>query len=105
MKKIIAFILQLSICILTLLFLMWISHWKTISVNNFTFSSNTEEHRPITLPFSEDFVGRYTISLNIDNVTNNAQQFRIIPDDEVVAVKVNGEKVSIGNIPLSDRRN
>lgn len=105
MKKIIPFIVQLSVCLLTLLLLMWISHWKTISISNITFSSTPEEHRPITLPFSEDFVGRYTISLNIDNATSNTQQFRIIPDDEVVAVKVNGEKISIDNIPLSDRRN
>jgi hypothetical protein len=105
MKKIIPFILQLSVCILTLLLLMWTSNWKTISINNIIFSSSPKEHRPITLPFSEDFIGHYTISLNIDNATSNTQQFRIIPDDEVIAVKVNGEKISIDNIPLSDRRN
>lgn len=105
MKRIIPFILQLSICMLTLLTLMWISHWKTININNIVFSSNPNEHRSITLPFSEDFVGQYTISLNIDNATSNAQKFRIFPDDEVVAIKINGEKVSIDNISLSDRRN
>jgi hypothetical protein len=109
MKKVIPFVLQISVCIFTLVLLMWISQWKSTSISNVTFlsttSSTTEEKRAITLPFSQNFVGRYTIGLNIDNVTSDAQKFRIIPDDEVVAIRVNGEAISIDHISHSDRRN
>lgn len=105
MRKIIPIALQLLVCIFTLMLLMWVSQWKSININNVTFSSPTEEKRAITLPFSQNFVGHYTIGLNLDNVTSDAQQFRIIPDDEVISVKVNGEAISIDHISRSDRRN
>jgi len=105
MRKIIPVLLQTSVCILTLMLLMWVAQWKSISINNVTFSSSTAEKREVTLPFSQNFIGHYTIALNLDNVSSNTRQFRIIPDDEVVAVRVNGEEIPLDQIPHSDRRN
>ncbi|GGY73181.1 hypothetical protein GCM10011613_17810 [Cellvibrio zantedeschiae] len=85
--------------------LMWISTWKSITLGKVEFSSNPNEHRIVSLPFSEDFVGRYTISVDLENVTSAYQEFRITPDDEVVAIRVNGENIPLNNIPHSDLRN
>lgn len=105
MKKALPFVLQMSICIFTLMMLMWISSWKSLSINNATFSSAREKAHPISLPFSRNFVGNYTIGIKVDNASGYTREFRIIPDDEIVAIRVNGEPVSIDHIPHSDRRN
>lgn len=105
MNKVIRLILGISICITVLLALMWIATWKSVTLSKIEFSSNPNEHRAITLPFSEDFVGRYTVTINVENITSTSQEFRIIPDDEVVAIRLNGQNVALDNIPISDRRN
>lgn len=84
---------------------MWIATWKSIILTKIEFSSNANENRAISLPFSEDFVGRYTVRVDIENIATTKQEFRITPDDELVALRINGETVSLNNIPLSDRRN
>jgi hypothetical protein len=105
MRKMIAVLLQISVCITTLLLLMWIAQWKSINISNVTFSSVNEEKRAITLPFTQNFIGRYTIGIDLENVLSDTQQFRIIPDDEVIAIRVNGKEISMDHISPSDRRN
>jgi hypothetical protein len=84
---------------------MWISTWKTITVSKAEFITSTSQARTITLPFAEDFVGRYTLTLNIENATGKSQEFRITPDDELMAIRINGENISLDGVSISDRRN
>ncbi|RYY01504.1 MAG: hypothetical protein EOO53_17740 [Gammaproteobacteria bacterium] len=105
MKKILPGIVSLGICILLLLSLMWISSWKTIGVSKAEFICAGTAPRVVNLPFSEDFVGRYTMQLNVENTASTKQQFRITPDDEVLAIRVNGQSIALDHISASDRRN
>jgi len=105
MKKIVPFALSIGICFLILMSLMWISTWKTLTLSKVEFSTQHKKHRTVTLPFSRNFIGSYTLTATIDNISGNSQEFRIIPDDEIVAIRVNGQDISLEHIPLSDRRN
>lgn len=105
MKKYKSVFFCLVVSILTLSALMWVSRWNEISITNSSFSSAANEHRAISLPFSDNFIGTYKVSLEIDNNQTSSQQFHITPDDELIALSLNGESVSLEHISRDDRRN
>lgn len=105
MRKTKYLFLCISVCIFTLISLMWVANWKSVNFSNATFSSASEKSHDINLPFSQNFVGHYTIGINVENVSDDTQEFHITPDDEIVAIRVNGEEISIDQLSSSDRRN
>lgn len=105
MKSFTRLILIITAGIATILVLMWISTWKSVELSKVDFSSDLNDRHPIKLPFSDNFVGQYTISIDVENTSSTTQEFRIVPDDEVVAIRLNGQSVALDGIPQSDRRN
>ena len=105
MKKLIVPFFNFILCVFVLLFLIWIATWKSVHISKIEFSSSANEHRSINLPFSGDFVGHYTVTANIENISSTTKNFRVIPDDELIAIRVNGENISLNNISINDRRN
>lgn len=92
------------ISILVLATLMWISTWNQILLSKLEFFAE-DQHRSVSLPFSENYLGAYKIRLELSNNQSSSQQFHITPDDELVSLSVNGEAVSLEHISLDKRRN
>lgn len=88
-----------------LIALMWLSTWQSINFQKTEISYNGSEFEPISLPFIRDHIGAYSIRISIDGIQSTAHSFRIYPDDEIHALLVNGEPISLEHLSVDDRRN
>lgn len=100
MRKIVLFILQLVFLYGVLFF----SSWNNVKIENPQFLGTDGSARNISLPFSEDYTGFYTIRISIDSPPTSSQEFRIIPDDELVGIRLNGQPIDISHISINERR-
>lgn len=105
MKTTYRYLLTTLLCLGALIALMWISTWQSISFKKIEIAYNGSEYQPITLPFSQDHTGAYSIRVTIDGINASKHSFRIYPDDEIHALLVNGKPVSLEHLSVDDRRN
>ena len=105
MTNVIRYLITATLCIGTLIALMWISTWQSISLQKTEISYNNGPYEEILLPFGQDHIGPYTIKITIEGITSAKHGFRIYPDDELHALTVNGNPVSLDSFSVEQRRN
>ncbi len=105
MKTTYRYLLTTLLSLGALVALMWISTWQAISLKTIEVAYNGSEYQPITLPYSQDHIGAYSVRVTIDGIKTNKHSFRIYPDDEIHALLVNGKPVSLDHLSVDDRRN
>ncbi len=88
-----------------LLALMWISGWRNVSFQAVEVAYNNEPYKSISLPFSHDYIGDYSIRITLNGIYASKQSFRIYPDDEIHQLSVNGKSVSLNHLTRDQRRN
>jgi len=85
--------------------LMWVSGWRSISFQKIEIAFENEQYKTISLPFSQDHIGAYSVRITLDGVRSAKQSFRIYPDDEIHQLSVNGASISLGHLTQDQRRN
>lgn len=99
------YLITTVLCIGTLVALMWISTWQSISLQKTEISYNNGPFENIRLPFGQDYIGPYKVRITVDGITSENHRFRIYPDDEIHHLTVNGKPVSLDSFSIEDRRN
>lgn len=105
MNYISRYLITTALCIGTLVALMWISTWQSISLQKTEISYNNGPFENIRLPFGQDHIGPYKVKITVDGITSENHRFRIYPDDEIHHLTVNGKPVSLDSFSIEDRRN
>lgn len=105
MNNITRYLITTVLCIGTLIALMWISTWQSIHLQKTEISYNDGPFEDIQLPFGQDHIGPYTVRVSIDGITGKKHSFRIYPDDEIHALTVNGNPISLDSFSVEQRRN
>lgn len=105
MKTVYRYLLTTFLSLSAVVLLMWISTWQSISVRQVEISHNGNDFQSITLPFSQDHLGGYTIRVALDGIKSNKHSFRIYPDDEIHGLTINGKPVPLDHLSIDDRRN
>lgn len=105
MTKITRYLITTTLCIGSLIALMWISTWQSISLQKTEISYNNGPYEEIQLPFGKDHVGIYKVKITIDGITSTKHSFRIYPDDELHSLTVNGNPASLESFSVEQRRN
>lgn len=100
-KNIVACVLASFI---TVVVLMWLSTWHAISISHVDITSETINNQVISLPYSGDINGSYIVNIDLAIARDGPQQFRIIPDDELLTLTLNGQAFPLDNISLAQRR-
>lgn len=105
MNNIWRYLLTALLCIGSIVALMWLSTWQTISLQNAEVAYDNNNFKKIELPFKKDHIGTYTIRVRIDGITTKEHSFRIYPDDEIQSLFVNGQSISLDSFSIEQRRN
>lgn len=105
MKNIYRYLLTTLLSLGALVALMWLSTWQSISLQKVEVSTNASDYQAVTLPFSQDHIGGYSIRVTLDGIRTNTHSFRIYPDDEIHALTVNGQPVPLDHLSVDERRN
>lgn len=74
-------------------------------ISDTEISINNQPFAPITLPLKQNIIGNYQVRLALNPGTADYQKLQIIPDDQLLALTVNGNNISLSNYSLSDLRN
>lgn len=102
-KRISQYIATITICILTMVSLMWISSWHGVYIEKSSLSFHGGEYTESKIPFTQDYLGEYGVKLEIGGVTRTAYDFTIYPDDELIALSVNGSPLSLDQFSKSQK--
>ena len=105
MNNIIRYLITTTLCVATLIALMWISTWQSINLQKVEISYDNIHFEEIQLPFGRDHIGSYKVRMTIEGIADEKHSFRIYPDDEINALLVNGKPVSLDAFSTEDRRN
>ena len=105
MKNTNRYLITTLLSISLLFVLMWICTWQSVSVQKAEIAFDGGAFEEIELPFGKDHIGHYTIKVTIDGINDENHGFRIYPDDEIHAITVNGNPISLDSISLEQRRN
>lgn len=84
-----------------------VSHTGKVNFSGFQYTDQVGNTTPATLPFSAPSPndnGRYKISGIVQLGAFSPRSFRIIPDDELLAITVNGQVVDLHGIPDNARK-
>ena len=104
MNKTLRFFITSLVALVTVVALMWISTWQSISINKVELAKGGEAFTPAVLPLSLDLVGDYKVRVEIAGITSSHHSFRIYPDDEIRALSVNGEPISLDHLSSEQKR-
>lgn len=105
MNNLTRYLITTALCISTLIALMWISTWQSVSLQKTEISYNNSTYEEIRLPFGQDHIGPYTVRITVEGITSTKHSFRIYPDDELHALTVNGKQISLDAFSVEQRRN
>ncbi|MCP8900582.1 hypothetical protein [Gilvimarinus xylanilyticus] len=83
---------------------MTASNWGGLGVADVTLHRDGQTQSLASLPLSRSLTGDYSISLSLDSRGKESVALRLIPDDELHAVTLNGEPVSLQKFSRSQRR-
>jgi hypothetical protein len=104
MNHTLRFFITSLVALVTIVALMWISTWQSISINKVEIAKGSEAYTPTTLPLSLDYVGDYKVRIEIAGISAAQHSFRIYPDDEIHALSVNGEAISLEHLSSEQKR-
>jgi hypothetical protein len=85
--------------------LMQVAKSQLISIENVQLATANGEFRLVELPLKRNLRGDFQVRLEIHQGSSSTSALRIIPDDRILAVRLNGVPVSLAGIPESDRHN
>src|SRR5690606_17025502 len=90
--------------IFSLVILMFVAAKQDISIDNIQLSVNSTPFIPKTLPLKENLIGQYTVKMELKLSNWGSKELQIIPDDELLALKVNGQKISLAGYSRAQLR-
>jgi hypothetical protein len=105
MRPVYTYCFSALMILVVLALLMWISSWRSISFQTVELAYKNEQYKSLSLPFSHDYIGDYSIRITLDGIYSSSQSFRIYPDDEIHQLSVNGTQVSLNHLTQDQRRN
>lgn len=105
MKNVFRYLITTLVCLGSIVALMWTSTWQSISLQNAEVAYDNGSFQTIKLPFGQDHIGLYAIRVNIEGISTKEHSFRIYPDDEILALSVNGQVISLDGFSSDQRRN
>ena len=84
---------------------MWIATWKSIVLVDPELVKSTGIAEAVKMPYSGMYGGQFTIRIKVQNVAEKNCSFRIFPDDELLAIRLNGRSISIEQLTTEEKRN
>lgn len=103
-KEIGKLIFNVIVCVTILMTLMWIATWKRVSFDDAQIIYPSGAHQAVKLPFSAAYTGKFSVRLTVTNVDSAGYTLRIFPDDELIAMRLNGRSISLQQLTLEQRR-
>lgn len=97
-------VISTLLLVFSLVILMFVAAKQDISIDNVQLSVNSSPFIPKTLPLKEDLIGQYTVKMELTLSSWGSKELQIIPDDELLALKVNGQEVSLAGYSRSQLR-
>jgi hypothetical protein len=80
---------------LSLVILMFIAKKQDVSISNVQLSVNSQPFVAKNLPLKENIIGTYDVKMELKLSSWGSKELQIIPDDELLAIKVNGQDISL----------
>lgn len=105
MKNITKCLVTTGLLVICLLALTWVSTWGGIRIESPQVAFGNHAFKPVKLPLSTDHIGTYRVQVTLTGIAQGEQRIRIFPDDEIHALSVNGQNVSLAGISREQRRN
>jgi len=81
--------------VLSLVILMFIAKKQDVSIRNVQLSVNSQPFVVKNLPLKENIIGTYDVKMELKLSSWGSKELQIIPDDELLAIKVNGQDISL----------
>ncbi|WP_020208641.1 ArnT family glycosyltransferase [Gilvimarinus chinensis] len=96
--------LTLALLFASLWSLMSAANLGNLSISDIRLTYDNRDLPVADLPLSRALIGRYAVQLSLDTHGKSALSLRVIPDDELHRVLVNGQPVSLQGFSRSQRR-
>ncbi|WP_041522024.1 hypothetical protein [Gilvimarinus agarilyticus] len=84
--------------LLSLALLVLANNSSRLAVQNLQLEQHNRTTDLATLPLQQNIIGRYWVSLELNPGNRAELALRVVPDDELLAVEVNGQSVSLQGI-------
>lgn len=84
--------------------LMGVGNLGNVSISAVTLEYKSRSLPVSSLPLSRQLLGNYSVSVKLDSRGKESVALRVIPDDELHAVTLNGEAVSLQSFSRQQRR-
>lgn len=96
--------LTLALLFASLWCLMSAANVGNLSISDVRLTYDNRDVPVADLPLSRSLIGRYAVQLSLDTHGKSALSLRVIPDDELHRVLVNGQAVSLQGFSRNQRR-
>lgn len=90
--------------IFSLFLLMQIAVQQDISISDIELTFNDQTRKVAALPIKENIVGTYRVAMKVQMERWAPKTMRILPDDELLSISVNGESVPLNNYSKAQLR-
>lgn len=104
MKTVKKFLWTMLLSIFSLFLLMQLAVQQDISITDIELTVNNQTRKVSSLPIKDNIIGTYRVEMNVSLNSWSPKTMRIIPDDELLSVSVNGQSVSLNNYSRSELR-
>lgn len=105
MKILKRFFVTMLLAIFSLFLLMQIAVQQNISITNIELTVNDQSRKIESLPIKQNIEGIYRVKMNLRLGSWAPKTLRIIPDDELLSIMVNGQSISLNKFSKADLRN
>lgn len=104
MKTFKKFMLTLLLSIGSLFLLMQIALQQDISISDIELTVDNQTRNVARLPIKENIVGTYRVAMNVQLERWAPKTMRILPDDELLSIIVNGQSVPLNGYSKAELR-
>lgn len=98
------FLLTICLAIFSLFLLMQIALQQNMSITDIELTVNDQTRQIKALPLKQNIIGNYRVTMNVRMAKWASKTMRIIPDDELLSISVNGQPVSLADYSKSELR-